>query len=54
MKTRLFEYRHKLRILRQIMSNKAEFHGRLNLGIDVATVFVSSGLTFVGFSGQEK
>lgn len=51
---RLLGYSRKLHILRQIMSNKARIFGRINTATNIATVFVSSFLTFVGFAGEDK
>lgn len=48
---RVREYHHKLQILRQIMSNKAGLNRAINTGANIATVVVSSSLTFMGFSG---
>lgn len=47
-------YSYKLRVLRQIMSNKAKRYGRINVGVKIATVIVSSFLTFLGFAGVAK
>ena len=51
---RLAEYRHKLRVLRQIMSNKARHYARINNSANIARVVVSSFLTFMGFAGIAK
>ena len=51
---RLAEYRHKLRVLRQIMSNKARHYARVNNSANIARVVVSSFLTFMGFAGITK
>jgi hypothetical protein len=48
---RIREYHHKLQILRQIMSNKAARNHKVNTSANIATVVVSSFLTFMGFSG---
>jgi hypothetical protein len=54
MMERMSEYHHKLLILRQIMSNKSGRYGLVNNAANIATVVVSSGLTFIGFSGTDK
>ena len=51
---RVRDYRHKLVVLRQIMSNKARRYGRLNTAMKIATVFISSLLTFMGFTGIDN
>lgn len=51
---RIEDYVSKLSILRQIMSNKARFFGWINTAVSVATIVVSSAVTFIGFWGPEK
>lgn len=51
---RVRDYRHKLVVLRQIMSNKARRYGRLNTAMKIVTVFISSLLTFMGFTGIDN
>ncbi len=51
---RIRDYRHKLVVLRQIMSNKARSYGRTNTWMKIATVLVSSLLTFMGFTGTTR
>jgi len=51
---RILDYSGKLRILRQIMSNKAWVLGRTNNAVKLGTVLVSSFLTFFGFTGVDK
>lgn len=51
---RIFDYSGKLRILRQIMSNKARSYGQINTSVKIGTVIVSSFITFVGFAGVDK
>ena len=48
---RLGDYGRKLRLLRQIMSNKAKWYAAMNTTANLATVVVASFLTFMGFSG---
>lgn len=51
---RVGDYLNKCRILRQIQSNKAQKYRVINAAQNIATVVVSSFLTFIGFSGTEK
>jgi uncharacterized protein len=51
---RLSDYRNKLRVLRQIMSNKARRFSRINAAANVLRVVVSSLLTFMGFAGISR
>lgn len=51
---RVSKYSKKLRVLRQIMSNKARTYGRVQTSVKVGTVLVSSFLTFFGFTGLDK
>jgi hypothetical protein len=51
---RLADYERKLRLLRQIMSNKARRYSTINATADIGTVIVSSFLTFIGFAGISK
>jgi hypothetical protein len=51
---RIQKYKHKLVVMRQIMSNKAKYYKRINNGMKLATVFVSSLLTFMGFTGNDR
>src|SRR5688500_4778175 len=51
---RLEEYHHKLLLMRQIMSNKANRFRRINTTANILLVVVSSLLTFIGFSGTAK
>lgn len=51
---RLYKYEHKLRILRQIQSNKERYYSRVNIFIALLTIVVSSLLTFMGFAGLDK
>lgn len=51
---RMNDYARKLRILRQIQSNKAWRYSQIVTAQNIATVVVSSFLTFVGFSGFDK
>jgi len=51
---RLEEYRNKLEVLRQIMSNKVRTFSHINTAANMATVVVSSFLTFMGFAGLVK
>jgi hypothetical protein len=54
MRDRLSDYSHKLKVLRQIQSNKAHRYATINGVHAIATVIVSSLLTFMGFSGTDK
>ena len=54
MTDRVQKYKHKLVVMRQIMSNKAQRFRRINNAMKVATVIVSSLLTFMGFTGNDK
>lgn len=51
---RLADYAKKLRVIRQIMSNKARRYASINTAANLATVVISSLLTFIGFSGLSK
>src|SRR5947208_1384615 len=51
---RICDYAHKLRILRQIQSNKARRYSRITTFQSAASVIVSSFLTFMGFAGLDK
>lgn len=51
---RIAAYAKKCRVLRQIQSNKAKRYRRINTAQNVATVTVSSFLTFIGLSGIQK
>ncbi|ASG01737.1 MULTISPECIES: nucleotidyltransferase family protein [Vibrio] len=51
---RLQTYIRKVKILRQIQSNKAKTYNFVNSLQNLATVIVSSFLTFIGFSGVDK
>lgn len=51
---RIHSYGRKCRILRQIQSNKAKRFRQINVTQNIATVVVSSFLTFMGFSGMDK
>jgi hypothetical protein len=51
---RLADYKNKLRVLRQIMSNKAQYYARINNGATVLRVVAVSLVTFMGFAGIPK
>jgi len=51
---RITDYRHKVVITKQIMSNKARRLSKVNTLANVTTVIVASLLTFMGFAGIPK
>ena len=51
---RVYEYKHKCLILKQIQSNKALFYKRCNAFQNIITILFSSFITFIGFSGVKN
>lgn len=51
---RIFEYKHKAEVLRQIHSDRAKRYNCINSTQSIITVVVSGFITFIGFYGIEK